>query len=868
MVEDISMQQQLPRKPSYLSDDEWQFILARDAHRCANYERCVAAGSSEPCSATCDIDHFHPQELGGDDSFANVRLLCSGPNRGRKLESSPKWAAVNFWDQTIAVNQLRLIQQIAGWDEIDILSDAIRNFEAKIEAGPYGERPGNFRRALLGNVTLLPGVTGIGKAILTQSILFKMNEIIGLNRPRVCRVLWLTIDRTLRDLGRTEIEQEAYEYNIVQKKPSVGVAQGFDDLSRGPMGADVIMSAVQSLWRVEENNELRRSDDEMRKALIHFDTLIFDECDWGDAQVQRISRLANHAMQFALTASPPIFENEKLDEVLKRFVLISTEAIADYKRAQDNDGCLKLFGDRPIMAAEHGRFDIFKKGDRNTVEGKSNPDHVLNQSAVLQAITEADDLETKMRIAQSDDWYSPHIMVRMASIAEVKTMLADLQPAIEELYARGVLKNPGWNVTAIFQGHEKFVSVDERDLSAKTRKNLWRHPFMLAKNNKGQASKDSKRVLLMCNIGVRGINNWTIQSIVDCTGSLSTTELIQFVFGRPIRLPQHLASWLTKEKLKQFVTALIYIPSSKKSIVESKEKAIAQSKDFVQNMLERIVSAGFRTWQDLIDGIENDTSPDLTISTPIISRSEKYQIQGALADRLEDDGSINPEDIAAIVGRLFPDSNRNFLRKAESYASKIVSDPDFAERETTCISLDQYYANEPVDVTIKLHPQDQYDIEELRRHVKNNAFYKDLWQTYLDELNDGRLTAIHSVSDHLRSIQVLNYREPIRVRKLWGSAKNGGEKGVINELAGELGRDLELAGQIQLPQQLGIINKAIAGVAKTMFGLESASADGPMDHPAYHNAMTARYRRDIQAMARGRLIRDGEIARLKRLVMK
>jgi hypothetical protein len=794
--------------------------------------------------------------LGGDDSFVNLRLLCRGPNRGRPVEPLKKWSEPNYWDEKIAEGRLREIQCLAGCKPIDELIDGIVTFESRMEAGPFGDRPANFRRALLNKVTMIPGATGIGKALLAQSVLFKLNQIISVGRPRVKSVLWLTIDTTLRDLGRIEIEEEGYKYGIVSKKPIVGVAQGFSDLIRGPMGNDITISAIQSLWVVEQDDGTkRRSPEEQRAALSQYDTIIFDECDWGNEQVQFLSALATHALQFSLTASPPIFNKQPIDleRVLKRFVLISDDAVADYNRAKDLDGCLKELQPNINRAAGHTGSDQLSAGFRKNVPGKVGRDHIVFRSAIIEAVIDADNLETNMKKRFPEHYYSPHVMVRMDEVADVKAMRPDLQACLDDLYKNRKLKNVGWNVSMIFTGHERHVDPDERNLSGKTRRGLWRHPFMAAKNDGGKATDRSKRILLMCNIGVRGINNWPIQTIVDCTANISHPDLIQFNWGRPIRLPDHLAQHLRDKEAMRFVTATVYIPDTAppEKMLE-KQAGLEASRNFIVNMQEYIANVGFVTWCDILNGEAAAGNPGtIDPGSPPITRPDKYKIQEALAIKLANTGTVGVEDVVQVVENLFPTRSPKQREKLKNYAAKLF-DPKIKDIEMSAIAITKKFETDPASVVVKLEPQDSYDVDILKRFVKNDPDYRDVWNQYCEELDKDSFVAKDALSKALRAIQIANYREPSRIRSLHEVGD-----GVFNELSGEVISDLRTAGQ--LPHDIRNIFKAIIGSATKLFGVAHAGKGGPMDHPAYHIAILGRYRRTIQSMARGRLICDGDL---------
>ena len=56
----------------------------------------------------------------------------------------------------------------------------------------------------------------------------------------------------------------------------------------------------------------------------------------------------------------------------------------------------------------------------------------------------------------------------------------------------------------------------------------------------------------MCNIGVRGINNWPILFIIDNTDIVSLQSLIQLI-GRAIRWPRHLVAWHGNLNLQRYL---------------------------------------------------------------------------------------------------------------------------------------------------------------------------------------------------------------------------------------------------------------------------------------------------------------------------
>jgi hypothetical protein len=844
------MAQRVPSKPDYLSDSEYSFILNRDQRRCAFFGRCPDAGARAYCDENLHFDHAQPVELGGDHTAGNIRLLCANINCGRPVEPLAKWTDSNFFDSAAVPGRLRNIQVLAGWDAITELVDQ------GIIADPH-----ELRRRLLGVTTFLAGATGIGKTVLALSVLLRLNTLIGCDYPRAKFVLWLTNDTTLRDTGRKELESDIVDIGFAGTGPSVQIAQSFSDIELGPNGADIKISAAQSLWKVEINGVDRRSDDEIRRALLLYDTIIFDEADWANDQMRRIAQLGGHCLQFALTATPLIGD----ENFLRRFVLISPNAIADYERAQRLDQCLKFIGDVTV-AGKYGGFQDRKRGVVVDHHGERlHPDHVLFRGAITQAIVDADRMETRMRNDVGDDYYSPHLMVRMSRVADVKAMREDLAEQLDVLYQRGELRNPGWRVSMIFQGHSRDanVSYDERDLARKDRFGHWKHPFMLARNLNGHAHAESMRILLMCNIGVRGINNWTISHICDCTDIIDERELNQFDHGRPLRWPNNRADWIIEgSPLAEFASTHIFIPDT--DLGTEKRDAINAARNSIYEMLPRIGGAGFLTWSDLLTGRDvTDADVQVTSTTRALTDEERFQVQGCLGAALAavTREAITPEAIPGLVeaaidqhGELRQASER-IRERLLIYGQRLLATPEFRRRELTSAPILARFENAPASVIEKLKPQDMgsYDVADLKRWVKTDASYDGLRDDYQLRLNENDRVTIHAVSKDLRDRQIANYRPAARTRRLHGERP---DEGVLPEVGRELIGKLNRAGQMTC--EPGKVQRATIYAANKIFQI-SAENGGPMDFPAYHIAIIGRYRDTLQAIARSKLITDGEL---------
>jgi hypothetical protein len=827
------MEQKIPSKPDFLSKDAYDFIITRDHRRCVLRDQCLASGkldTSEFCSSTLDLDHHHPKSLGGDGSIANMRLLCQHENRSRPENPSAYWEKLNYWDGEFNWLKLRDIQALASYDAV--LDKSIEGF------------PSRFRDTLLSTVTLKIGATGIGKTFEMISTLFAINQsvrTVGAGRPRVRQILWLTTDQTLRDLTKQELEDDIYALGMVQTRPCVRVANSFTDLLKAD-GADVTVSCAHSLWRVGDN-EPRRSTQELYNALQHFDTLVFDEVDVASEQVQHIVDHAGHALKFSLTASPPIMEGvgKKIQEkCMSRFVIIDSSAVADYQRAIKLDGCLKRLSpnddphlvtteDLIVPCASHDAHEVLSRGGRVTTNKEAEPDHVSYLAAIMTAVYQADELEQAMRKECPNDWYSPHIMVRMDSIAEIRVMLKALPSMLDQALATGRLKGDGWGVTGVFQGCERDMPADEHDLSAK-RRGKHRHPFMRAKDNRGQATAKlgCKRILLMCQIGIRGINNWPILFLVDNTATVSIQQLIQII-GRAIRWPNHLVSWHGNLNLQRFLAVKLYIPQC--LLTEEKKASLDRALKFIVNMEQEVADAQFRTWHDLQENnIIASVAPTFDSDTQPLTYTDELKIIDAIGGLLPS-SSISTALVASVVGTM-----GEMFGGAKSEHSKKLTQNLLENSAFRKAKLGSYLKT--VDPIARLKPKDHYESEDLIRFVKQSSAYETDRAAYIQAIEQAETLVIKLLAKALHAEQSAQYREPSR---RWQLQTENGEKGLLSELANEI--RIEIGAFLRDP---AMVYAATNTAASRVFGISSAKNNGPMNEHPYHVAIIGRYRQEIK----------------------
>jgi hypothetical protein len=843
------MHQNIPNKPSWLSDKEWSFILDRDQRQCFQVGECRRNNGFAPCHSDLDTDHRQCKFHGGDDSFANARLACLDWNRGRPVEPDAYWRRTGWFDREFFPRQLRDIQLIAGYDQFvdQPLANVLFN-EPDKKSG---------RNALIHTTTLLPGATGIGKTMLALGVLFGINHEVKKREPRpdeptlprVSRLLWLTPDTTLRDHTAVELAEEPVEFGLTNSPPDVSVAKSFASLARGPMNADITVTCPQALW--EEDGKTKRethSEDEVRQILSMWDTIVIDECDFANDQVKRLCRLASHALKFWMTASP-MSDGEFLTDC----VLITKDAVADYLRARESDQCLKALAPDVVPAAEYAGYEAYIRANREEVDSSSGVgrDHVAFMAAITSVVQEADNLERRMRRENPDEWYSPHIIVRLERIDEIKALEADLPAVLKRMKDDGKLQGEGWNVESIYQGKNAGLGEKARG--------KYKHPFMLARNNNGQAAAKSARILLMAKIGIRGINNWPLKYVVDTTSNVGLAELIQFNIGRPIRWPAKLSHWINDESKDEFTTTTVVCLSD---LLEQKQQAYAEAHKFVMEQREQLAEAGFNTWDDILNGRPLPLG-DIIIDTaePPFTNTDKINIRVGLGEAIDQGVDVtDPAVMDKIVCRLQPTADGKRRERATEYADRLITDKEFRDMEVPFSTSADVSA---VGVVAKLKPQETYDADTLIRFVKWEDSYAALRAEYVERLSrtEPDQLIVHSVSKTLKNINEHNYRE---IEKSEPLSK------VIGVVAGELLREFNPHNghYVGMPSNdIGRVKAAVYQAAKALFGMEGVEAkdDGPMDKRPYHVAIQVRYRQKIKDMATGRLVDWGLIPAYSRL---
>src|SRR4029077_2799388 len=333
------------------------------------------------------------------------------------------------------------------------------------------------------------------------------------------------------------------------------------------------------------------------------------------------------------------------------FVLIDYDAVGDYQRALQYDGCLKRIGVVRNDCNSDAYF-AFCRGLAEERDGQIDPQHASFLATICIAVKKLDNLETKMRRMRPDDWFSPHLIARFNETKEITTMVPPLRTKLQQLYATGELSNPGWDVSWIYAGHSrnKRLPLDdpsERELSDK-------HPFMIAgKKNNGRAIEGlSKRILLNCEIGKRGLNNWPILGVCNFVPHSNPTDDIQFDLGRPCRWKQR-EDWHQDEQLWQFLTTMHFMPPK---LYEKRQPELEEAHKRVLGLRKKVADSKLLTWAALLNGDVAETKEAKFNPPEPLTPEEKLHLANLLGGKLRENGNLNlpPDHIEKLIAFVGP----------------------------------------------------------------------------------------------------------------------------------------------------------------------------------------------------------------------
>jgi superfamily II DNA or RNA helicase len=818
----------VPAKPDGMNYAQHRAVLVRHDPAnppCENWQEGLCNNLDGPCQPAdqegcrqLNFAHSHAKTLGGTYDAHNIRLECAVTNHAHGPAPEGRFADASPFDEPFDYSKLRYSQG------------------AFLHAADEAARLWCDLRERTRDVILLcAAVTGAGKLIGMIAMLHRIAFIAAAQGPliRPKHVLWLVPERSLATALAAEAERELVDYGMRASALRVfDAGEGSFDLGRPPEAPGIVFGCVQYLWRWGDDSG-PRDQATVAAILANYDTIIWDECDYAEDQIQGIVTLAPHALKFGLTASPITGSGR----FLKRFVV---GPVIGYALVHYEDGALKIVeaADQtalsPSMEVMRAHSHREAMGEAEVTEaGESNDADSITAVMVTlrRAIQLADDLEDQMRRVRPADYFSPHLIVRCQSIKQAEEIFLQINEALRGMPLHGL----GWRA-ALMHGQlvtypsrrgRSQVPENERRLGAVDADGRPRHPWFAAKNNEGQATEQSVRILVVVDMGIRGLNNWPCSFAVDLTGGQSQVNDVQYL-GRALRWPGSRAAWLEEAELRAFARVHLSVPFNRShTAVRWYEAAI----DFVLNLETKMAKSGLATWQDLVRIAPTSTEwqkiePDDPFT--VWDELELDHALGEWAERTERaPETATDEELTALVEAIRPTMDGRRKLSALEYITAGARDED--ERRQRWVRPPLL---EPLVVVRREHPRepDDYTDEEMVRSLIESEQYsrwdaEQDWAATPDRIKF-RLKRQRAEDDRRLFVA------PLRLRRLH---RSGEGEGLITTMADEQYREAVRRALVQNSSEVQrSFHAAMALGVRRAFGLTEADNNSRMNEPEYH----------------------------------
>ena len=629
-----------------------------------------------PC-APCDenggypveIDHIVPRARGGKSTIDNLQLLCPSANRSKFTRPDPNYSSACWWDSRLDTKKLRPHQRDRSFD---LVSHQYREFFAQPQQ-------------LMNKILLFAWAVGSGKTVGTVAAIFAYNQVrnaetIGARRAK--RVLWMVHQEALVKALKVELETELTGYGLTQIKPRV---THVNNAGKWEYEADIVVACPQSLWPSEGRT---LSDDDRRAILSRFDVIVIDEAQFAVDRYMEILREAPQALKFAVTATPMDRNGTMLCDVEEgkykdHFVLLSSFGYTD-GRTLGFFKELKPFADGEGVtyhAVSGGKAEI-RRGD--LLERVDSTDHQHNLTRANAVISRAIE---QARIEKKHSEYDCHIMVRVDNIERATAFAGYLEGGADEGMGSCV-------------AHSKSKGPALGDP---------KHPWMLIKKT-GKAQKESKRIVVVVDIGQFGINNRYCGVIAWVDPVMSKVEIVQRI-GRAIRSHEGFGA-----------VRLVWNDRNQ----EFRERL----KDAIDYMLDMDAQmSGFATLESLSGSSVVIPEADPELRMPICDKIILSSIIGG------DPGMSMDAVLDTWEGMKGGDLTDGQRSCGEAFVNKLIQSPEYRNKMFRMPGSLLFGAK----IVEKEACPDSYPVSYLKERVKQGAIFSsgNLQAQYIELLDDG-----------------------------------------------------------------------------------------------------------------------------------
>lgn len=492
--------------------------------------RCTGK-KGKRCDVDLEIDHALPRSKGGDNSSQNLHRICKSYNRSKSSNLDPVCLDESgFWDyfDDISFANTYSKMRIPQKKVIDELKNQFEFFVNNYD---------NLKKHALLNVLKV----GTGKTLIMVLFMMSLNYFMkkhhqGKLRPNK-RGLILVPERAIAQQMKNELT--GFRKGTVKKSSELKDIFGINVTPRVLLveesgqeyvpsivkNYDLVIGCQQGLWRL--------SEDELQRLFYAFDWIAFDECHFATEKIRLIVSNAYGCLKLFWTATPfdgnfKFFSEVNGGEFAEFYKLFATAV--DVKKDKSHKKLTSLFLKDYLEQALSYR-DNKDLVPTNELKKYLDPNYVcLNggDSLLQKGKEQLEDFDTNIRAnkirllmliekAKSMLTTNGHAMFVVSSINKANSVGKIINDYAEEC------NQPEFGCVISHGSSKKECGLANPF-----------NPFNVARYNGGYLKPESKRFIVVDEMGKVGYNNPLVELLVFVDIELSCISISQRL-GRAIR---------------------------------------------------------------------------------------------------------------------------------------------------------------------------------------------------------------------------------------------------------------------------------------------------------------------------------------------
>jgi len=732
----------LPSKPAYMSRPAWEQACV--VPHCA---RLLSGECSTPCSLIAgtseypvQCDHIVSRAEGGKNESGNYQWLCKGENQKKGTSMDAEFAREGWFDSRFNKDKLRTHQQELAWDKVLEFADVFASSHEQLFAVFF----------------LLAWVVGGGKTIGNLAVLFAINQCINRTGPgqrRIKRTLFLVHQRELVDSLCEELNEDAYGYKIVGRKPRIIKIKQQADWDRVRTGDyDIAVACTQAIWVPDSCKGRRLTDGELSSKLAVFEAVVVDECHFAPERWLQLIRMMPKAFKIASTATPMYGDGQFLasDERIRNRLIVLSSLTYEEARSRGylkevlpfDDGCVA----GKYVCIKGGKSVEVQKGiEQDGAENTTNANNLVQLEAMIAKAA------SDMREDDRNLGFSSHAIIKSSSIAAAN----DIAGRINAGLSGKMPSRNGFRCAVLHSG-------DQPDLNGELAGS--KKDWMAAKGNDGRVVPSSCRFLATVQVGQFGLNNWPCTTVLYADATESVVDIVQRI-GRAMRGSKG--------------TVRVYYRRADQEKFEPRLKAALE---YMLDMETKLRNAGFLWIDDW--AMQTESKLDRPAVVPLLSELERRETEKVVGRMCIDNATGDDDEYRRRIGELAsrlvrPGPGEEEKRAAlDAYAEALRHDDG---RRRKMLNIPDPLEPPRTSVVVKDEPPADYSNERLIEAIRQGVLEDGgNMAEAVRRVNDGDLLRTVYVQ-RLRNWEQQFYEPP----KLTTPMKDR-----CNSLASELGRAL------------------------------------------------------------------------------